>query len=224
MRIRQLTAASTVAAATLLLSACGGGPLEGKTGPEVADAAADALEKADSVHMAGEIEQDGEMSSVDIHLQGEDATGTLSFGDIELQLLTVDGVSHLQAAPEFWASFGMPESIAANFDGRWVLVPEDVAGDFSEFSLAGMVDQLRNPESEVKDEVRSEEVDGEDVVVVEQEDGSELTVRDDDPSYPVSIRNDGDSAGTIEFSRFGEKEDISAPEDPIDLTEMMGGS
>lgn len=92
MRIPQLAAAT---AAALLLTACGGSPLDGKSGPEVADAAADALEAAGAVHVQGTANQDGE---------------------------------------------------------------------------------------------------------------------------------EGDSTGTLTFSRFGEKEDISAPEDAIDLTEMMGGA
>lgn len=220
-RIRRLT---TVPAAALLLSACGGSPLDGKTGSEVAAAAADALEEAGAVHMAGEIVQDGEESSVDLHLQGEDAEGMLTFGGVELQLLTVDGTSYLQTAPEFWASFGAPEEVAASLEDQWVIVPEDVAGDFADFSLAGIVDQLRNPESAVEDEVTSEEVDGEDAVVVRQEDGSQLTVRDDDPAYPLALTDDGDSTSDIRFTRFGEEEDISAPEDPIELADALGGS
>ncbi|WP_199580278.1 hypothetical protein [Blastococcus sp. TBT05-19] len=220
-RTRRLAA---VPAAALLLSACGSSPLEGKTGSEVAAAAADALEEAGAVHMAGDIVEGGEESSVDLHLQGEDAEGTLTFGGVELQLLTVGGTSYLQTDPEFWASFGVPEEMAASLEGQWVIVPEDVAGDFADFSLAGIVEQLRNPESEVEDDVTSEEVDGEDVVVVRQEDGSELTVRDDDPAYPLALTDDGDSTSDIRFTRFGEEEDISAPEDPIELADALGGA
>jgi hypothetical protein len=72
MRIPQLTVA---AAAALLLTACGGSPLDGKTGPEVAAAAADALEEAGSVHVSGTVEQNGEEGDIDLHLQGEDALG-----------------------------------------------------------------------------------------------------------------------------------------------------
>ncbi len=45
-----------------------------------------------------------------------------------------------------------------------------------------------------------------------------------DKAYPLRMTNEGDSTGTLTLSRFGEKEDISAPEDAIDLTEMTGGA
>lgn len=221
MRIPQLTVA---AAAALLLTACGSSPLEGKTGPEVADAAADALEEAGAVHVAGTIEQDGEEGEVDLQLQGEDLSGSLTLGGMEVQLLGVGGEVFMQAPPEFWASFGMPEEAAAMFDGEWVTVPGEAMAEFAEFSLAGFVEQLRNPEDEVKEEVRSDEIDGTDVVVAEQEDGSELYVADEDPSYPLRITESGDSSSELTFSRFGEEEEISAPEDPLDLEEMMGGA
>lgn len=222
MRIRSLAA---VASAALLLTACGGGgPLDGKTGPQVADAAADALEKAGSVHMAGDFEQDGEAGEVDLHLQGEDAIGSITMGGTEIQLLSVDGQVFLQAPGDFWGGFGMPEEAAAMFEGQWVVVPDEAASEFQEFSLAGIVDSFRNPEEKVKDEVATDEIDGQAVVVAEQEDGSKLSVADDDPSYPLQIAEGGDSSGTLTFSRFGEKEDITAPEDAIDLTEMAGGA
>jgi hypothetical protein len=219
MRIPQLTVA---AAAALLLTACGGGPLDGKTGPEVAAAAADALEEAGAVHVAGTIEQDGEEGDVDLHLQGEDATGTLTLGGAEVELLSVDGQVYLQAPPDFWAGFGMPEEIAAQFDGQWVIVPAEGASEFQDFSLQGFIDELRNPGSEVKDDVTTGEVDGEDVVVVEQEDGSRLSVADADDAYPLRIENEGDSPGTLNFSRFGEEEDITAPDDALDLNDLAG--
>jgi hypothetical protein len=37
------------------------------------------------------------------------------------------------------------------------------------------------------------------------------------------MSNEGDSPGTLTFSEFGEEQDISAPEDALDLNELMGG-
>jgi hypothetical protein len=222
MRIRQLTATTTIAAAALLLTACGSGPLDGKTGPEVADAAADALEKAGAVHMSGTITEDGEEAELDLHLQGEDSIGSVTTDGVEIELLSAEGTVYLKAPVDFWASFGLPADVAATFEDQWVVVPDEAAGEFQEFSLAGIVDQLRNPESEIKEEVSEDEVDGNDVVVVEQEDGGTLTVADEDPTYPLSITGEGDSSGVLEFSRFGEEEDIAVPEDVLDLTTLMG--
>ena len=221
MRIPQLTVA---AAAALLLTACGSGPLDGKTGPEVADAAADALEEAGSFHVSGAMTSNGEEGELDLHVQGEDLTGSVTTGGVELQLLIVDGSVYLQAPPDFWASSGMPEEMAATFEDQWVVVPGQAMAEFDDLSLDGFVEQFRNPESEIQEEVSEDEVDGEQVVVVSQEDGSKLFVADDEPTYPLQVTSDGDSSGTVTFSRFGEEEDISAPADAIDLMDLMGGA
>ena len=48
---------------------------------------------------------------------------------------------------------------------------------------------------------------------------------DDDPSYPVALTNEeSGSSGTLTISGFGEEEDITAPADALDLSEVMGGA
>jgi hypothetical protein len=222
MRTRPL-AATAALGATLLLSACGSSPLDGKTGQEVAEAAAAALEEAGSVDLTGTMSTQGQEGEVDLHLQGEDAIGSITIDGTELQLINTGGQVYLQAPPEFWASFGAPAEAAAELEGQWVVVPAEAGAAFSEFSLAGFVDELRNPDGEVKEDVTEGEVDGEDVVVVEQEDGSSLKVANDDPSYPLELSNSGDSAGTVTFSGFGETEDITAPADALDFSAILGG-
>jgi hypothetical protein len=224
VRTRPTAVAATVATA-LLLTGCGSSPLEGKTGPQVADAAADALEAAGAFHVSGTVTSDGQSGDVDLQVQEEGMTGTLTLGGFDLQLLGVDGHVYLQAPREFWASFGIPDGSQAMFDNRWVIVPDEAAAGFEEFSLAGFTEEIRNPsDGEIKDAVTSDERDGEDVVVAEQDNGSTITVLDDDPSYPVELTSKGDSTGTVTFSRFGEKDDIVAPTDALDLAELAGGA
>ena len=221
MRIRQLT---VVAGAALLLTACGGGPMDGKSGQEVADAAADALEKAGAVHVAGTIAQEGEEGEIDLQLQGADAIGTLTFGGSEIEFLNVGGTAYMKAPPGFWGSFGLPEEVAAQFEGQWVTVPAEAASQFQQFSLDGFIEELRNPSSDIKKDVKEDELDGDPVVIAEQQDGSTLTVANDEPAYPLEIKNKGDEEGTVTFSRFGEEEKIEAPADALDLTELRGSA
>jgi len=224
MRCRAL---SIAVGAALLLTACGGHPLDDMKGPQIAAAAATALEKAGAVHVKGTVEQDGEAGRVDLQMQGKDTLGTLTFNGADVQLLTVGGTSYLQGKPEFWSSLGLPAEDTAQFAGRWVAVPEQQQAVFGHFSLAGFVDQLRKPSSTVKDEVTSDEVDGDPVVVLEQKDGSTLTVANDAKPYPLEVADKGAGQGgtpsKLTFSRFGKKQDINAPSDPLDLTEILGG-
>jgi hypothetical protein len=219
VRTRPAAAASALAA-TLLLSACGSSPLEGKTGPQVADAAADALDEAGAVHVSGTMTSDGQEGQIDLQLQGDDVLGTITLGGAELQIIGTGGALYMQAPSEFWASSGLPPAAIAMFEGQWVKVPADQAGGMEEFSLTGFTTLLRDPDDgAIEDEVTT---DG-DVVVVRQDDGSTLRVADDDPSYPLELTNKGDSAGTVTFSRFGEKQEISAPVNVLDLDALAGG-
>jgi hypothetical protein len=211
---------TTTLAAALLLTGCGSGPLEGKTGPQVADAAADALEAAGSVHVTGTMTSDGQQGQIDLQLQGDDVLGTLTLGGGEIQIIGSGGALYMNASSEFWNSSGLPAEAVAMFDGRWVKVPADQAAGLEEFSLTGFTTELRNPsDGAIQDEVTS---DG-DVVVVRQENGSTLRVADDDPAYPLTMTNKGDSAGTVTFSRYGEKQDIAPPVNPLDLAALAGG-
>ena len=223
MRNRSFTATAGVAAAALLLSACGSdSPLEGRTGGEVAAAAADALEKAGAVRIAGTMTQEGQEVEFDLQVQGEDAAGTLTFAGSAVELISVDGDIFMQAPTDFWASFGMPEEVLGEFDGTWVLMPPEAAAEFETFTLAGFADSLREPDGAIEEETRAEERDGEPVRIVEQEDGSTLTVADGDPAYPLEMEGGGDSEGTVTFTDHGKKEDISAPEGALDLDELAG--
>jgi hypothetical protein len=220
MRIAKITAVA--ASAALLLTACGGGPLDGKTGTEVAEAAAAALEKAGSVQVTGSVQMEGEEGEVDLFLSGENASGTLTMGGADIELIQVDGTAYMKAPADFWSSFGMPAEATSMFEGEWVLVPAEAASGFEEFSLDGFIEELRNPDTAIEEDVEEGEVDGQEVVIVKQEDGSELAVANDDNSYPLEINNKGESEGTLTFSRFGDDEEITAPDDAIDLTELMG--
>jgi hypothetical protein len=224
MRIPHLVVA---ASAALLLTACGGddggsdSPLDGKTGTEVAAAAADALEEAGAVHVQGTTGDSGQEAELDLQLQGEDVAGSIGINGIELELITVDGAQFARSSADFWTSSGVPADVATTLDGQWVSLPAGTT-DFAELSLAGIVDSLRNPESEVADDVTRDELGGQDVVVAQQEDGSKLFVADEDPAYPLQLTNEGAQTGALTLSGFGEEEDISAPEGAVDLAELAG--
>ncbi len=225
MRTRSFTAPAVLLTGALMLTACGGedSQLEGKTGQEVVELAADALEEAGSVRLSGTMVEDGEETEIDLRLEGDDAMGGITVDGVEVQLISVDGAIYLEATEDVVSSFGLPAAIAAEVEGKWLQMPAAAAEDFDDFTLAGFLEELRSPGGDVKEETRSDEVDGESVVLVEQEDGSTLVVKDADPAYPLEMRAGGDAKGTLTFSDHGKKQDITAPSDVIDLEELVGG-
>ena len=221
MRIRTLAVLGTSA---LLLTACGsdGNGMAELSGPEVADRAATALEEAGSAAVSGEYPMGGETGEIDLRVQGEDLAGTLSLGGLDVQLAAVGGRVHMQAPADFWTGSGLPEGLVGQLDGRWVLVPADAAAGFEALTLQGLADELRTPdEGGIQEQVSTDERDGEPVVVVQTGNGRSLVVAGEGEPYPLEVVGTEDE-GTLTLSDFGEEQEITAPEDPLDLAELGG--
>ena len=229
MRVRALAAAT---GAALLLGGCGGGsssgaptdsatPFELRTGAHVALEAAKAMKWAGSVHVTGAITQAGIQQAIDLHLQGDDVTGMIETAGQELEILVARGATYARADSGFWVSRGMPPEIAPNLDGTWVLMPAEAAAEFGALTLDVLVEQLRDTDG-LQDEVRTEERNGVAVHVVSHENGSRLVVETHRPGYPLELRTAGGATGALHYTRFGEREDITAPVDFIDLAEFAG--
>jgi hypothetical protein len=233
MRVRALVLAGLSA---VVLTACGGGSSDDAAGsssasasstqaaphgPELAAAAADALQQAGAVRMQGQVPLDGQVGDVDLRLQGQDVAGSMGIGGQTVQIVLTGGSLYMQASPEFWAAQGMPEEMAGTFADTWVLAPADAAGGLGDFSLDGFVTELRSPsDATVEDEVVADEVDGTKVWVVRDSDGSLLHVAAEGTPYPLRITKKGTDGGTLTFSDFGVVAPITAPSDYLDLSEL----
>ncbi|MGY1840374.1 MULTISPECIES: hypothetical protein [unclassified Modestobacter] len=247
MHIRRLaTAGATAGLTAVLLAGCGGDSgstdessgessspsasetstepdLADQTGAEVSAAAADALEEAGSVHVIGSTGVGAEMSSIDLLMQGDDVSGSVEVGGQALGLLRTGGVFYMQAPADYWTASGVPTELAAELDGSWVVLPEDAAASFAELSLDTLVEELRTPTAGVEDEVATDEFEGEPVVVVTRTDGSTLAVAAEGEPYPLQVVSTGEQSETLTFSEHGEQFDITAPEAPIDPSQLGAG-
>jgi hypothetical protein len=225
MRVRALAVTGLTA---VLLAACGGGDSgngeAAKKGPQVAADAANALEQAGAAHLTGNVTEQGQTGDVDLRLQGADVTGTITLAGQKVQLVSTGGKIYAQAPAAFWSSFGAPAAIAGQLDGRWVIVPQEAASSFDTFTLKGLADSLRNPkDGSIKDPVTMDKLGGQPVVVVTQSDGSTLDVAATGTPYPLRATDKGGtSPGTLSFSDFGKKTTITAPANPLDLSQLGG--
>jgi hypothetical protein len=218
MRTRSIAVAGATA---LLLTGCSGG--DDRTASEVLADATAALEGAGSVHVDATMTQDGQEGAMDLHIQQEGAVGSVTMDGQEVQLLLTGEQAFIQAGADFWSANGVPAQAASQFEGSWLLLPAEQVPDLGPLTIDGLVDELQDPDSGLQDEVEEGEVDGEDVLVLSTEDGATMSVLAGEDSYPVRIeKTGGDEPGVMELSRFGEEEDISAPADYIDLSELAG--
>lgn len=224
MRTRSLAA---LGVAALLLAGCGGSDGNGesaKKGPQVAADAADALQKAGSVHLTGGGTMDGKQMTVDLHLQGQDVTGTLEQGGEQLKVIATGGRFYAQASSGFWSQSGVPASIAGALAGKWVIVPSEAAGQLQPFTMKGLADQLRHPTgAKIEDAVHTSTLHGQKVVVVTQTDGSTLDVAATGTPYPLRTVDKGSNPGTVDASDFGTKVAITAPSGAVDLSQLATG-
>ena len=221
MRNRTLAVLGT---SLLLLTACGAGGngMAELSGPEVADRAATALEEAGSAAVRGQYAMGGERGEIDLQVEGGDLTGTVSIGGQDVQLTAVGEQVYMQAPAGFWTASGVPEEFASRLDGRWVILPPDAAAGFEELTLQGLADELRTPsDARIQEEVTTDERDGEPVVVVSDDSGGTLVVAGEGEPYPLELTNTEDQ-GLLALSEFGEGQEITAPEDPLDLAELGG--
>ena len=223
MRTRHLAA---VGLAAVLLTACGGSEGNGesaKKGPQVAADAASALEKAGAVHLTGSGTTDGKQLDVDLHLQGDDAMGTMSVSGEKLHIVATGGKFYIQASSGFWSQSGVPASAGSALADKWVIVPSEAAGQLMPFSLKSLAEQLRAPtDAKIKDDVRTSTLHGKKVVVVTQTDGSTLDVAATGTPYPLQAVDKGKNPGTITASDFGKKTTITAPSGALDLSQLGG--
>ena len=97
----------------------------------------------------------------------------------------------------------------------------EASAEFDTFSLAALVEELRNPsDGAFVEDVESDELDGAPVVLASRENGSTLTVAAEGPTYPLFSDDKGAEPGTLTWSRFGERVEIAAPADALDLNEL----
>jgi hypothetical protein len=225
MRTRHLAVAGLAA---VLLTACGGGSggngEAAKKGPQVAKDAAAALDKAGSVHLAGDISSAEQQEKLALDLQGADASGTVSMGGQDLKIISAGGSVYVQAPAAFWTSQGLPAQAGNTLGGRWVAVPQQAASSLNTFTLKSLTDELRNPtDGKIKDPVTTATHSGKKVVVVSQSGGSTVDVAAEGTAYPLQFQNKGTSGGTLTLTDFGKKFDIKAPTGALDLSSLIGG-
>ncbi len=233
MRVRHLAVAGLT---TLALTACGGtaatsgsaptGNGEGaKTGQQVANDAADALEKAGAVHLRGSGTNDGKPMSVDMHLQDADATGTITMDGGTLELTNTGGKIYVRASAPFWTAQGVPAQAVPMLAGKWVIVPSAAGKEFGQLTIKGMADELRKPtDGAIDPKVHTGTLNGQKVVVVTQSDGSTLDVAATGSPYPLETVDKGANAGTMTASDFGKRTTITAPTGALDLSQLSGGA
>ncbi|WP_409330353.1 hypothetical protein [Trujillonella humicola] len=233
MRVRALALAGLSA---LLLSACGATVVDGQAspaarvssaapaaaelpGPELADAAADALEAAGSVRVQGSMGMHGSKADLDMRLQGGDVDASMVVDGQSMRILMSRGTLYLQAAASFWEQQGLPDPLIDAMAGTWVRTPPDPLLGAEEMTLAVLAAEIRSPTgATIAEEVTTGELDGKPVWLVASSDGSVLAIAAEGTPYPLETSTP--VMGSVRLSAFGGVEPIVPPADFLDLGDL----
>ncbi len=223
------TAVAAGLAALALTAGCGssGTPDNGeskKTGPQVANDAATALEGTGAVHVKGTFTDTGKQGNVDLQLQGNDVSGNLSAEGQSFAIIETAGKTYIQGDTAFWAGNKIPAAAAAKLNGKWVLVPLKAGDSFtSTVSVKAIADELRKPtDGAIQDPVKKGKDNGQPVVLVSQANGSTLSVAATGKPYPVHLLSKGTNPEDVTLSGFDQPQTIAAPPGALDLASLAG--
>jgi hypothetical protein len=182
---------------------------------EIFQKSAEALDKAGSFRMKGDVVDGGSKMSIDVKVQGSESFAVISLGDQgSITLLNVAGVSYFQANEVFWKKTAEIDTKTYNsvFKGKWV---KPKAGDtdmqkFTEFANAKtFIDPSDAPSLTVGEKTT---INGVSALTLKEAStsGSVFYVAAEGEPYPLRV--EGGAAGTLDFSEFGAKfDEIKVP-------------
>ncbi|RJS45957.1 hypothetical protein [Nocardioides cavernaquae] len=168
-----------------------------------------------SVHLGGEVEQDGTKLELDLSLNTDgDCTGSIGLGTMgKLDLIRVDGASFVRPDEAFWTASGAG-AVAKAAKGKWIGGEDAFGGMAGQIcDLDGMLDDINSDDDSYGKVSEAEPIDGKDVVKVAftttDDSKGTLYVLSDDPHYVVKA--DVGDEGSITFSEFDEPVEPKAP-------------
>ncbi|WP_431313451.1 hypothetical protein [Streptomyces lydicus] len=178
-----------------------------------------AAQRADTVHLSGNVVSQGRTYKLDMSLAKDGAKGELTTKAAAFQLLRVGEELYLKADAAFWAGeksgrSGAPDQAANKLGGKYVKVPakDPVYKRFSGFTdkdtlLAGLLGLHGKLTAGARDDL-----DGVRTIRLTAAAGSggTLDVSLEGTPYPLRLRRAG-GAGVVRFADWGKSVDLKAP-------------
>ncbi|MFJ8492246.1 hypothetical protein ACIRBZ_28440 [Streptomyces sp. NPDC094038] len=212
----------TAVCALAVLTGCGGDPDAGTNGvgklsPDVIQSRTrTAASSVATVRMAGTVVTSGRTYELDMRLNKEGGTGSVTSKGSTFQLLRVGGTLYLQADAGFWNhADGSDTTAATKLDGKYVKVPrtDPAYKKFSGFTdkdvlLSGLLTlhgSLATAGHHEQSGTRTIRITG------DGGSGGTLDVSLEGKPYPVRLERGG-GAGTLTFSDWGKDFSVVEPE------------
>ena len=224
---------AVLALAAVALAGCGGGGggddngVADKTTDEICADSRAAAKSADSVHVTGSVDNEGDQLEIDMHIvEGKGGAGREVTGGQSFDIVRAGDKVYIKGDDAFWKGIGGDAAVQL-FHGKW-LVAGTTEEDFATFVPLTDMDQffegvLGDKQSlEKGDET---DVDGTSAIAVEDPGKGTLYVATEGEPYPLKVEGGDDNEGSISFEDWNEGYDIDEPEDAVDFAQLrsMGG-
>lgn len=197
-------------------------PFAGQSADAVADKATKTTKAADSVRMAGTVEEQGQPVEIDVRVDTKDAcTGTMSGQGATAEVIETGGKKYVKGNKTFWAASlkGQPgaEKVIAQLDGKWVKTPTSDASMQDICDKRAFLAALDKDKSERQGMKKSgtATVGGKEAIVLKKKDGAEtftLYVATEGKPYLLKFATTGGkNPGSMTFSDYGKPVEATAP-------------
>lgn len=221
-------AAAAVLALGITLSACGGGSSQSDNGiaskstTQIVNAASQAIQGVNSVHVAGST--GGGASSVKFDLDlvnGRGGRGSISATGLNFQIIKVGNTVYITGSDNFWRHFG-GDAAAQLFHGKWLKAT--ATGKFASFAgltnLRVLFFRLLSSHGTLS-KGSTTTINGHKAIVVrDTSKGGTLYVACTGNPYPIEVSKGGSDGGKVDFSRFNKPVSLTAPADAIDISQL----
>jgi len=214
---------------TVLLGGCGSSGSSSDNGiaskppAEILSAATAAAYDASSVHVSGSIVSAGSPITLDLELvSGKGGRGQISEGGLSFNLILLDDTAYISGSPAFYSHFAGPAA-AQLLEGKWLKAPAS-SGTFSSLGSLTDLNQLLNTALSDHGTLAkgpTTTIGGQPVLsVTDAAHGGTLYVARTGKPYPIEISKSGRTGGTISFGDWNAPVTLTAPKDPIDLSQL----
>jgi hypothetical protein len=184
-----------------------------QSGTDALASAREALRAASSVQITGTVLDAGQPIRLDLTLaSGNDAQGTLTINNADVQLIKVDQTVFIKGDMDFLKKYaGNNTAVLNQLNGKWLKTA--TTSDFDLFTLDGFAGLLKGGtgSSAVNPTVTQSTLIGQKTVVVSQKDGSTLTIANTGAAVPLKLDAKGNNGGTVTFTNYNKHNPITAP-------------
>jgi hypothetical protein len=191
--------------------------LEEMSAAEVLQEAAAALTSAESVHVAGSGIDEETAAEIDVRIQGDSSSGTLTVEGVTTEIIVIGEDTYLKSDERGLENAGAPAEAQQLGAGRWLKLDPGTSS-LEGFTVDELAAQLTQFESPLEPEVEQTTLDGTQVVVVRREDGTRIYVANIGAANPLLA--EWPNEGQLDFTEYGADFQITAPQNYVELGEL----